>query len=208
MPRRHIACQAACLIRNKCRGRATRRPYVRLCLLAYVTRSRPRGSIESPPGRGVVAYADRPTPGWAWTRVDTGPPPDLEQGLVIFSPRVPGPSCRRPGPHREESGTRPGGPGCACGGPEPHPEVRSTCTGVRHFLMGSGPTVDILEHIVFSGHMATPEPPTWWGRALFTTRLEVASAGIASSYCSKGYPCFRVSTDAMVLKAVVYDTPI
>jgi hypothetical protein len=55
MPRRHIACQAARLIRNKCRGHATRRPYVRLRPLAYVTRGRPRGSIGSPPGRVAVA---------------------------------------------------------------------------------------------------------------------------------------------------------
>jgi hypothetical protein len=57
MPRRHIACQAARLIRNKCRGRAAQKPYVRLCLLAYVRGSRPRGSIRSPPERGAEAYA-------------------------------------------------------------------------------------------------------------------------------------------------------
>jgi hypothetical protein len=37
MPRRHIASQAVCLIRNKCRGRTTEKPYVRLRPLAYVT---------------------------------------------------------------------------------------------------------------------------------------------------------------------------
>jgi hypothetical protein len=35
-------------------------------------------------------YADRSAPGWAWTRVGTGPLP--EQGLGILCPRVPGPS--------------------------------------------------------------------------------------------------------------------
>jgi hypothetical protein len=39
---------------------------------------------------------------------------------------------------------------------------------------GSGPTFDTLEGIVFSGHMAAPELPTWWGWVLFTTRLEIA----------------------------------
>jgi hypothetical protein len=39
--------------------------------------------------------------------------------------------------------------------------------------MGSGLTVDTLEYIVFSGHVAVPEPSTWWGRVLFTTRLEI-----------------------------------
>jgi hypothetical protein len=66
MLRPHIACQrdrqAAHLIRNKCRGRVTRRPYVRLRPPAYVTRSRPRGSIGSPPGRGAVVQADRSAP--------------------------------------------------------------------------------------------------------------------------------------------------
>jgi hypothetical protein len=76
MLRRHIACQwsgqgslnaeaahgqwngqAARLIRNKCRGHATKRLYVRLRPLAYVTGSVPRGSIEVPPERGAEAYA-------------------------------------------------------------------------------------------------------------------------------------------------------
>jgi hypothetical protein len=60
MQRRHTACQwngrAARLTLNKYRGRVARRPYVRLRLLAYVTRSRPRGSIRSPPGREAEAY--------------------------------------------------------------------------------------------------------------------------------------------------------
>jgi hypothetical protein len=87
-------------------------------------------------GRGAVAYAGRSTLGWAWTRVGTGPLPDLEQGLDILCPRVPGPGCGRPGPHTEGSGTCPGGPGHSRGGPGPYSEVRSTCTGVQHFPMG------------------------------------------------------------------------
>jgi hypothetical protein len=31
-----------------------------------------------------------------------------------------------------------------------------------------------LGGFVFSGHAATREPSTWWGRVLFTTRLEIA----------------------------------
>jgi hypothetical protein len=53
----HIACQAARLIRNKRRGRAAQEPYVRLRPLAYVTGSRPRGSIGTPPEWGAEAYA-------------------------------------------------------------------------------------------------------------------------------------------------------
>jgi hypothetical protein len=41
--------------------------------------------------------------------------------------------------------------------------------------MGSGLTFDTLEDIAFSGHVAALEPSTWWGRALFTTRLEIAA---------------------------------
>jgi hypothetical protein len=100
MPRRHITCQwngqAACFIRNKCRGRAAQRPYVRLRPLAYVTGNR-------------------------LTR---------ESGLYM-----------------QGSSTSP---------------------------WGSRPTVDNLEDIVFSGHVVAPEPSTWWGRSLFTARLEIA----------------------------------
>jgi hypothetical protein len=40
---------------------------------------------------------------------------------------------------------------------------------------GSGPIVSILECIVFSCHMATLEPSTWWSWVLFTTRLETVA---------------------------------
>jgi hypothetical protein len=38
--------------------------------------------------------------------------------------------------------------------------------GSDTFLWGSGLTVDTLEYIIFSGHVAAPEPPTWWGQVL------------------------------------------
>jgi hypothetical protein len=74
-------------------------------------------------------------------------------------------------------------------GPEPVPGVRSVpvevldparrsdsdMQGSGTFPWGSGPTVDTLEDIVFAGHVATPEPSTWWGRVLFTARLEIAA---------------------------------
>jgi hypothetical protein len=47
--------------------------------------------------------------------------------------------------------------------------------GSGTFPWGSGPTVITLEDIVFSGHVAAPEPSTWWGRGLFATRLEIAA---------------------------------
>jgi hypothetical protein len=47
--------------------------------------------------------------------------------------------------------------------------------GSDTFQWGSGPTVDTLEDIVFSGHVAALEPSTWPGRVLLTTRLEIAA---------------------------------
>jgi hypothetical protein len=47
--------------------------------------------------------------------------------------------------------------------------------GSDTFPWGSGLTVVTLEYIIFSGHVAAPEPSTWWGRVLFTTRLEIAA---------------------------------
>jgi hypothetical protein len=135
--------------------------------------------------------------------------------MGILCPRTLRPCCEWPGPHTEGSRTHPRGPVCARGGPGPYPEARSVYTGVRHFPMGSGLTVDTLEYIIFSGHVAAPEPSTWWGRALLlaqSSRPRLGRAmvwshvrllyhattdsrvGIASSYGSKGYPCFRVLT--------------
>jgi hypothetical protein len=142
MLRRHIACQrdgqAARLIRNKCRGRVTRRPYVRLCSLAHVTRNRPHRSIGSPPGRGAEVYADRSTPDWVWTCVNTGPllGSCSRPGHVLSWDL--GTPCGRPGPHR-------GG-----GGPDPIPGVRLAQVEVRDqprrsglYIRGPGPTLGV-----------------------------------------------------------------
>jgi hypothetical protein len=47
--------------------------------------------------------------------------------------------------------------------------------GSDTFPWGSGPTVDTLEDIVFFGHVAALELSTWWGRVLFSMRLEIAA---------------------------------
>jgi hypothetical protein len=47
--------------------------------------------------------------------------------------------------------------------------------GSDTFPWGSGPTVDSMEYIVFSGHVAAPKPSTWWGQVRFTTRLEIVA---------------------------------
>jgi hypothetical protein len=175
MQRRHIAYQwngqAARLIRNKCRGRATQRPYVRLRPLAYITRSRPRGDIGSPPGRGVGVYADRSAPDWVWTCVGTGPPPgscsrpvyvpSWDLGTPLWAARTP-----------------------SKGGPDPLPGVRLAHVevwdqpwGSELYIRGSG----VLPW--GSGPPLTPwsispsldmwrlwTRPMWWSRALLWTQ--------------------------------------
>jgi hypothetical protein len=102
----HIACQAACLIRNKCRGRTTQEPYIRLRPLAYVTGSRPRGSIGSPPERGAEAYA-------VWSGHVSAPDPRLAlvKAWLFFVP--------------EARDLAVSGPDPAPGGPRPVPGVRA-----------------------------------------------------------------------------------
>jgi hypothetical protein len=82
MLRGHIACQrdrqAAHPLRNKCRSSAAQRPYVRLRPLAYITGDSPRGSIGSPPERGVGAPS-------VWTRVSIGPRPALIMSWAFFA---------------------------------------------------------------------------------------------------------------------------
>jgi hypothetical protein len=66
------------------------------------------------------------------------------------------------------------------GGPDPIPGVRLAHVEVldqpwrsRLYIKGSGTlpwgsglTVDALEYITFSGHVAALDPPMWWGQAL------------------------------------------
>jgi hypothetical protein len=54
-------------------------------------------------------------------------------------------------------------------------EVLDLTQGSDTFPWGPGPTIDALSNIVFSGHVAAPEPSTWWGRLLFTTLLEIVA---------------------------------
>jgi hypothetical protein len=135
MLRRHITCQwngqAARLIRNKCRGRAAQRPYVRLRPLAYVTGSRPRGSIRALPERGAGAYT-------VWSRHVLAPDPRLAliKAWVFFVPESRGPTVSGLDPTQRGSRIHPRGPVCTCGGHGPYPEVWSVYTGVQHFSMG------------------------------------------------------------------------
>jgi hypothetical protein len=53
---------------------------------------------------------------------------------------------------------------------KPNMEVWTVYIGVQHesdtVPWGSGLTVDALGYITFSEHVASPDPPMWWGQAL------------------------------------------
>ena len=108
-------------------------------------------------------------------RVSSGPPPGLGQGLGIVCPRIPGPCCEWLGPCTGGSGNRPRGPGTPVEVLDLARRSAPYVQGSGTFPWGSGPSVDILEYIVLSSHVAALELSTWWGRVLFTARLEIAA---------------------------------
>jgi hypothetical protein len=130
----------------------------------------PRGNIGAPPERGAEAYA-------VWSGHVSAPDPRLAliEAWVFFVPVSRGPAVIGPDPTQR--------------GPEPILGVRFVpvevldltrrsglyIQGSDTFPWGSGLTADTLEYIIFSGHVAIPEPSTWWGRAMFTTRLEIVA---------------------------------
>jgi hypothetical protein len=138
--------------------------------LAHVTGSRRRGSIGSPPGRGAEAYM-------VWPGHVSAPDPclALTKAYVFFAPESRDPAESGPDPTQR--------------GPEPVPGVRSApaealdtarrsgpyMQGPDTFPRRSGPTVDTLACIIFSGYVAAPEPSAWWGRVLIATRLEIVA---------------------------------
>jgi hypothetical protein len=158
MPRQHIACQwngqATRLILNKCRGHATQRPYVKLRPLAYVTCIMPRGSIGAPPERGAEAYT-------VWSRHVSASDPRLAliKAWVFFVSESRDPAVSGPNPTQRD--------------PKPILGVRFApvevldltrrsglyIQGSDTFPWGSGLTVDTLEYIIFSSHVAIPDPP-------------------------------------------------
>jgi hypothetical protein len=107
------------------------------------------------------------------------------------------------------SGSHSRGPVRARGGPGPPWRSRLYIQGFDTFPWGSGLTIDALEYITFSSHVAAPEPPTWWDQALLLAQSSRPRLGrdmvwshiqllyhttkdsrvsTASSYSSKGYP--------------------
>jgi hypothetical protein len=118
-------------------------------------------------------------------------------------------------PYGGGSGSHSRGPVRTRGGPGPTWRSGLYIQGSDTFPWGSGPTVDALEYINSSRHMAAPEPVTWWGQVLLLAQsscprlgrvmawshvqllyhvTKYSRVGAASSYSSKGYPSFRVPT--------------
>jgi hypothetical protein len=67
------------------------------------------------------------------------------------------------------------GPGTQLGSPRSYSGSRLCVQGSSISSWRSSPTDCTLGYILFSGHVAPLEPSTWWGRVLFTARLEIAA---------------------------------
>jgi hypothetical protein len=175
--------QATRLIRNKCRGRAAQRPYVRLHPLAYITGSWPRGSIGSPPEREAEAYA-------VWSGHVSAPDPRqaLTKVRVLFVLEFRDPVVSNLDPARGVRArpwrfwTLPGGPVHTYRGPALSHGVRTYCwyPRVYRLLWPRGDPGAV--HAVGSGVVY---------HATRDSRM-----GTVPSHCSKRYPCFRVLTYA------------
>jgi hypothetical protein len=94
---------------------------------------------------------------------------------VLFVHESRDPVVSGPDPAQGGSGTRPWGSGMPMELLDLTRRSGLYAQGSGTFPWGSGPTADALEHIVFSSHVAAPEPSVWWGRVLFITRLEIAA---------------------------------
>jgi hypothetical protein len=135
----------------------------------------------------------------------------------MLCPGTLGPHCGWPGPHT--------------GGLDPIPGVWFAYVevldqtwrpgpyiqGFGTFPWGSRLTSDASKYVTFSGHVAAPDPPMWWGQVLllaqssrsrlgrvmawshiqlFYHATKNSHVGTTSLYSSKGYPSFRVLTVA------------
>jgi hypothetical protein len=130
--------------------------------------------------------------------------------------KVLGPHCGRSRPHTGGgSGSHSRGLVRTRGGPRPTWRSGPYIQGSGTLPWGSRLTIDALEYITFSGHVVASELPTWWGQMLLLAQSSHPRLGqvmawphaqllyhatkdnhvdTASSYCSKGYPSFRVPT--------------
>jgi hypothetical protein len=211
MHRRHTACkwngQAVRLILIKCRGCVAQRPYIRLLPLAYVTCSRPRGSIGSPPRQGAEAYTIRfghvstPNPCLALIKacifsvpesrdpVVSGPDP-TQRGPepilgVRFAPVEVLDLTRRPGLYIQGSGTSAQGSGPA----------RDALECAALWTRGGTGPAQVVRSVLLLAQSSRPtlgRVMAWSHVQPFYHTTKGSRAGTASSYNSKGYPSFRV----------------
>jgi hypothetical protein len=64
---------------------------------------------------------------------------------------------------------------CEISGPKPFARSSSLLVDPGDICPLHGPTVDTMDYIVSSGHVAAPVLPTWRDQALFTTWLKAAA---------------------------------
>jgi hypothetical protein len=120
--------------------------------------------------------------------------------LEPWDPTMGGPDPIRGG----GSGSHSMGPVRTRGGPGQNLEVRTVYLGVRQgsgtLPWGSGLTVDTLEYITFSGHVAVPDLPMWWGQVLLLAQSSRPRLG--ESWPSPTYSSFtmRIKIAALVLR--------
>jgi hypothetical protein len=181
--------------------------------LASAARNMPHGSVGAPPERGAGVYADRSGAHQSRSGHVSALDPRLGHTYGRGTPRGAGRTPSGGG----GSGSHSRGPVRTRGGPGPTWRSELYIQGSDTLSWGSRLTVDALDYITFSGHVAALEPPTWWGRMLLLAqsshpRLGRVTAwphtkllyhttkdscvGTVSSYCSKGYPSFRIPTVA------------
>jgi hypothetical protein len=84
------------------------------------------------------------------------------QGSGMFCPWTLGPHCGRPGPHTGGVRIPFQGSGLHTWRSRTNLGVRTVYPGVRRSPVGVRTTVDALEYITFSGHVAALDPPMWW----------------------------------------------
>jgi hypothetical protein len=65
---------------------------------------------------------------------------------------------------------QPWGSGLYIRGSGTNPGVRTAYPGVRRSPVGVRTTVEALEYIAFSGHVAASDLPMWWSQALLWTQ--------------------------------------
>jgi hypothetical protein len=159
-------------------------------LLAYVTGIKPRGSIGSLPERGAQAHRIKPV------HVSV-PDPCLGQGIpcsgtLLWVARSLLGGVRIPSK----------GPGMLTWG------SRTVRTGVRCFLVEvrSNWLHPGIYHLFWPGGAPGAVHAVWSGAVYRAARD--CRTGTVPSYCSKGYPWFRVPTCGNNVHAKFFDVPI